>query len=32
VICLGVNPGVLNAPAVAFEVLRFEDTDPQPLL
>ncbi|BDI06543.1 adenylate/guanylate cyclase domain-containing protein [Sphaerotilus microaerophilus] len=32
VICLGVNPGVLNAPTVTFEVLRFEDTDPQPLL
>lgn len=32
VVCLGVNPGVLNAPAVTFEVLRFEDTDPQPLL
>lgn len=32
VICLGVNPGVLNAPSVTFEVLRFEDTDPQPLL
>lgn len=32
VICLGVNPGVLNAPTVTFEVIRFEDTDPLPLL
>lgn len=31
-ICLGVNPAVLNAPTVSFEILRFEDTDPQPLL
>lgn len=31
VICLGVNPGVLNAPTVAFDIMRFEETDPQPL-
>lgn len=32
VICLGVSPSVQNAPAMHFEILRFEDTDPQPLL
>ena len=32
VICLGVSPAVLNAPTVSFEILRFEDTDPQPLI
>lgn len=32
VICLGVNPSVLNAPTVTFEVIRFEDTDPLPLM
>jgi class 3 adenylate cyclase len=32
VVCLGVNPSVLNAPTVTFEVIRFEDTDPLPLL
>ncbi|RZS57053.1 adenylate/guanylate cyclase domain-containing protein [Sphaerotilus mobilis] len=32
VICMGVSPNVLNAPTIGFEVLRFDDTDPQPLL
>jgi len=32
VICLGVNPSVLNAPTATFEVIRFEDTDPLPLM
>ena len=31
VISLGVNPSVLNAPTVTFEILRFDDTDPQPI-
>ena len=31
VICLGVSPNIINAPTVSFEVLRFDDTDPQPL-
>ena len=31
VICLGVSPSVLNAPTVTFEILRFDDTDPQPI-
>jgi adenylate cyclase len=30
VIALGVNPGLPEAPAVNFEVLRFEDTDTNP--
>ncbi|PXW95022.1 adenylate/guanylate cyclase family protein [Sphaerotilus hippei] len=30
VICLGVNPNVQNAPTVHFDIMRFEDTDPQP--
>ncbi len=32
VICLGINPSVADAPTVGFEVLRFDDTDPPPLL
>jgi class 3 adenylate cyclase len=32
VICLGINPNVADAPTVGFEVLRFEDTDPPPLI
>jgi class 3 adenylate cyclase len=31
VICLGVSPSVLNAPTISFEILRFDDTDPQPI-
>jgi class 3 adenylate cyclase len=30
VIALGVNPTLPTAPSVNFEVLRFEDTDPEP--
>jgi class 3 adenylate cyclase len=32
VICLGINPSVSDAPTVGFEVLRFDDTDPPPLV
>ena len=32
VICLGINPSVSDAPTVGFEVLRFDDTDPPPLI
>ncbi|MEO8299491.1 MAG: adenylate/guanylate cyclase domain-containing protein [Burkholderiales bacterium] len=31
IITLGVNPGVIEGPAVSFEVLRFEDTDTDPV-
>ncbi|ACB34828.1 adenylate/guanylate cyclase [Leptothrix cholodnii SP-6] len=31
VICMGVSPNVLNAPTISFEILRFDDTDPQPI-